>query len=464
MSDSLSFQLPFHNSILLVPLTPISRSTYNHYASIIRSFHRIRLSDIPPDPRGERATMGATPRLPGHFAFRWLGPGTNVQAGSGAGDQVNGNGIREVEEDGSGVEEGITSATANTFTFKTAGGGMKDIHLGLMGGGSYEKDHAYLEEFQSHRKLMGVIGICSARAYPTTEALASASREFDVVLGRLGLAKGVLAKRLWAFDPDEGHVDEGVEGVVVVPNVGGGGDSRFYIERLLADVAAEILYEFSNMVSPCVSCHFSLGRVSHLFDPSQAASLDSRTSLLTPREVAPAKNPFDYLPPKETASSSISSYTGTSTPPISPSPQSQPQPQTNGTSATTQSPAGSHPPSPSATPGPGTGQTANRQPQPQLNISSALAAPPQSRTALGIGGHQSGNQEGYLYGRKIQSKGGFAVSGTVPAEGDPLGPGGGATVLGTADAKARKKIAGRVKKLEGDLWCLAGRIGDGIAW
>jgi len=94
--------------------------------------------------------------------------------------------------------------------------------------------------------------------------------------------------------------------------------------------------------------------------------------------------------------------------------------------------------------------------QQPVNLSHlGIAPPPQSRTALGLwGGSQSGNQEGFLYGNSIQSN--MAMQpGVVPS------PPPGAVVV---DPRARKKVAGREKKLMGDMWLLAGRMSEAIAW
>lgn len=79
--------------------------------------------------------------------------------------------------------------------------------------------------------------------------------------------------------------------------------------------------------------------------------------------------------------------------------------------------------------------------------------PPQSRTAIGLwGGSQSGNQDGFLYGKSIQSNM-VVQKGAEPS----LAP-------GLVDQKARKKILGREKKLMADMWLLAGRLGEAISW
>jgi hypothetical protein len=52
--DTSAFIAPARISVLLVPIHPIKRSKFEQYASRIRGFSRIDLSDVPPDSRGER--------------------------------------------------------------------------------------------------------------------------------------------------------------------------------------------------------------------------------------------------------------------------------------------------------------------------------------------------------------------------------------------------------------------------
>ena len=54
MADTSSFVSPARIQILLVPIHPIKKARFEQYSNLIRSFDRIQLSDVPPDPRGER--------------------------------------------------------------------------------------------------------------------------------------------------------------------------------------------------------------------------------------------------------------------------------------------------------------------------------------------------------------------------------------------------------------------------
>ncbi|GAA5864034.1 hypothetical protein JCM1840_000679 [Sporobolomyces johnsonii] len=150
---------------------------------------------------------------------------------------------------------------------------------------------------------------------------------------------------------------------------------------------------------------------------NMAAQLESRTNIPTPQETPGAASPFSFVPHKANARTSISAYAAPSK-------------------------------SSSASPVP-------VKPQQPVNLTSlGIAPPPQSRTALGQwGGSASGNQEGFMYGSSIASN--MAVQPSVA----PSPPPGSVLV----DQRARKRVAGREKKLMGDMWLLAGRLNDAIA-
>ncbi|GAA6060047.1 hypothetical protein JCM10212_001044 [Sporobolomyces blumeae] len=210
------------------------------------------------------------------------------------------------------------------------------------------------------------------------------------------------ATKVYGFDPSEAQLDEGrsfKESEGMVM-VPGEGDVSFFLKTLLADFASEILWEFSNM----------------------AAQLESRTSIPTPQEVPASSTPFAYASPRPQLRNSSSSYTSPPTPTTANSPL--PPIPTNG--------------------------------QPSVNLAAlGIAPPPQSRTALGTrGGSVSGNQHGFLYGSSIATN----MQATQPSAAPSPPPG-----AGLVDQRARKRVAGREKKLMGDLWLLSGRIPDAIS-
>ncbi|KAK4051457.1 hypothetical protein OIV83_002941 [Microbotryomycetes sp. JL201] len=150
-----------------------------------------------------------------------------------------------------------------------------------------------------------------------------------------------------------------------------------------------------------------------LFDFSNmAAQLESRSTISTPQPQPGLRNPFSFVPNKPTAKQQISTYTSPTTP-IVPKTQQAVDP-----------------------------------------LSVGLTAPPQSRTALGLwGGSSAGNQEGYLYGNSIQSN--VSVQPGVSPSPPPA-----SSII---DSKSRKRIAGRERKLMGDMWLLAGRLGEAVS-
>ncbi|GAA5989707.1 hypothetical protein JCM5350_007364 [Sporobolomyces pararoseus] len=209
------------------------------------------------------------------------------------------------------------------------------------------------------------------------------------------------ATKVYGFDPSEKQLQEGTkfkESEGLVL-VPGEGDVSFFLKTLIADFGGEVLFNFSNM----------------------AAQLESRTNIPTPQESSGPAVPFSFVPYKPNARSSISTYAS--------------------------------PPPPKAST-PSTAAPVPVKPQPPVNLSSlGIAPPPQSRTAHGLwGGSTSGNQEGFLYGSSIASN--MAVQPQVV----PSPPPGSVLV----DQRSRKRVAGREKKLMGDMWLLAGRLSEAI--
>ncbi|GAA5936717.1 TRAPPII-specific subunit TRS120 [Sporobolomyces koalae] len=267
---------------------------------------------------------------------------------------------------------------------------------------SYAPCHplAFLGDLQVHRQIQGIIGILDASEY-RDKPLESALAGFQSSLTDL---PKTFATKVYGFDPDEAQLEQGrkfkdSEGMIMIP---GGGDISFYLKSLLADFGGEVLFNFSNM----------------------AAQLESRTNISTPQETPGPAAPFSFVPNKPNARNSISTYAS-----ASPS-------------------ASSSAPSNAATAVP-------VKPQQLVNLTSlGIAPPPQSRTAQGQwGGSSSGNQDGFLYGTSIASN--MAVQPQVA----PSPPPGSVLV----DQRARKRVAGREKKLMGDMWLLAGRLSEAIA-
>jgi len=225
---------------------------------------------------------------------------------------------------------------------------------------------------------------------------------------------------VYGFDPTEDQLDEARqlkenEGLILVPHLG---DVSFFLKTVLADFAGDVLFDFSNMVRRTLLSPALSDALRHRTDSacSQAAQLESRTSIPTPQETPGAAAPFSFAPTKGTAQSTISTYSA---------------------------PTARRPEIP-----------APAKPPPPVDLASlGLAAPPQSRTATGpLGSSTSGNRDGFLYGQSIQTN--MATqAGAVPS------PPPGAQLV---DARARKRVAGREKKLMGDMWLLSGRLNEAI--
>lgn len=207
MADTSSFIAPARIQVLLVPVSPISRARFEHFANQIRAFSRIQLADVPPDSRGSRGTsrtlcheltvhtavFSSSPTTPGALLFEYLTPTT------------------------------------------------------------YAATHplAFLSEFQIHRRIHGIIGILDSADY-TSAPLASALTGFRHSLVDLPVT---FATKVYGFEPSERQLEEGravgeADGLVMIP---GTGDVGFYLNTLLADFASDVLKEFSNMVRSCLT-------------------------------------------------------------------------------------------------------------------------------------------------------------------------------------------------------------------
>ncbi|GAA5826496.1 hypothetical protein JCM11251_002398 [Rhodosporidiobolus azoricus] len=141
---------------------------------------------------------------------------------------------------------------------------------------------------------------------------------------------------------------------------------------------------------------------------NMAAQLESRTSIPTPQEPPGASTPSPFGPSKANARNSLSSSNGLSSP-ISVKPH-----------------------------------------YPNHSTSVGIAPPPQSRTTFGHG--STAGTDGFSYPSAVPSS---VTSPPPPAASPPPGS-------QLVDARARKRVAGREKKLMGDMWLLAGRLAEAI--
>ncbi|KZT58996.1 hypothetical protein CALCODRAFT_219199 [Calocera cornea HHB12733] len=174
--------------ILIVPIGRIRPSTFEHWAALIRSFPSIRLADIPPDPRDDRARF-----LPGALA-----PGA--------------------------------------------------VHLAFPSHPPPTTAHPYAL-FRPAAFVHGVIGVADCSTAPSLAALLA---EFYGLLHHIFGPNPVfpLAGRCYAFDPADASTDLDVggalDGLTVIPAVVG--DKRIYLGTLLANFCGAIIGEFAGLV------------------------------------------------------------------------------------------------------------------------------------------------------------------------------------------------------------------------
>lgn len=72
MPDALSFARHARLEVLLVPVSPLSRASFTQHVERICAHARIPLRDIPPDNRGSRAALSASPHSQGHVLLSFV--------------------------------------------------------------------------------------------------------------------------------------------------------------------------------------------------------------------------------------------------------------------------------------------------------------------------------------------------------------------------------------------------------
>ncbi|CAG8526638.1 6126_t:CDS:10 [Ambispora leptoticha] len=234
--DPLLFSAPGRIRVLLVPVHPIKASVFQKHVELVKKFGVVKLGDVTPDMRGVQKTM------------------FSAQA----------------------FHEGQLH-----FNFVT----------------HYESEHAYLEEFQMHRKILGVIGIMDCQEWSN---LPDGHRKFSEILKTYPT---VIAHRCFAFNPAETQPDD-TKGLIMIPNVGNMG---FYMSTMICDFASDILTEFGNVAaaiekksiidSPKISSTSMLSP-HNLPTPQTRHTLPINTSYPVPELKAPPQVP---LTPPSTA-------------------------------------------------------------------------------------------------------------------------------------------------------------------
>ncbi|KAF9971645.1 hypothetical protein BGZ73_005399 [Actinomortierella ambigua] len=167
--------------VLLVPVGPIKKATFERHAKMLQQHATIRLEEISMAPRTENSFFSQNAPHEGQLYFNFVT--------------------------------------------------------------SYSPEHRYLEEFQLHRRVFGVIGIMDCQEWPSGN-MAAGFQEFQKLLSKYPSS---VAHQCFAFDPSEQQPDDPRGGgVIMIPNVG---NTAFYLRVLICDLARSILTEFENIAA-----------------------------------------------------------------------------------------------------------------------------------------------------------------------------------------------------------------------
>ncbi|KAI8576610.1 hypothetical protein K450DRAFT_255841 [Umbelopsis ramanniana AG] len=161
--------------VLLVPVGPIKKSTFWKHVELVKQFAMVRLGDVTPDLKKDSTAMFSS--------------------------QV--------------FQEGQLH-----FQFLT----------------SYSRDQAYLEDFQPHRRIFGVVGIMDCQEWKDKNL----SEGYEQFVKNLDKYPTAVATRCFAFDPTENQPDD-TKGLIMIPNVG---NMSFYMSTMMCDFASELLSQF----------------------------------------------------------------------------------------------------------------------------------------------------------------------------------------------------------------------------
>lgn len=201
-------------------------------------------------------------------------------------------------------------------------------------------DSNHLNTFQPHRHLIGVIGIIDCQEWSssqqnqsTHQSLQDAYNSFKSTL-ETHYPRTLLAK-CFGFNPIDSQADN-VNGLVIIPHIG---DQSFYVNRLMADFASDLIIRFrhlssllqsvSTLNSPHPSIHESIFDLlplipplassfnTHPNHPQSTSSSPSRSNHpQKPIQSAPkARQPLAHL------LTDLEKPSQTATPPASPRPQ-----------------------------------------------------------------------------------------------------------------------------------------------
>ncbi|KAF9350704.1 hypothetical protein BGX26_011184 [Mortierella sp. AD094] len=179
--DPVNFTSAARTRVLLVPVGPIKKVTFERHVKMLRQHNSVKLEEV------------------------WMGPRT----------------------ENSFFSQNVPHEGQLYFHFVT----------------SYNPEHQYLEEFQMHRRIFGVIGIMDCQEWPDGN-MAAGHQQFQQVLAKYPSA---VANQCFAFDPSEKHPDDlRGGGIIMIPNVG---NTSSYLRVLICDLARTILTEFENIAA-----------------------------------------------------------------------------------------------------------------------------------------------------------------------------------------------------------------------
>ncbi|KAF8946106.1 hypothetical protein BGZ47_001308 [Haplosporangium gracile] len=199
--DAVNFIAAARIRVLLVPVGPIKKATFERHVKMLRQHNSVKLEEV------------------------WMGPRT----------------------ENSFFSQNVPHEGQLYFQFVT----------------SYNGEHQYLEEFQMHRRVFGVIGIMDCQEWPDGNMTAG-YQHFQLLLNKYPSA---VANQCFAFDPSEQHPDDlRGGGVIMIPNVG---NTSSYLRVLICDLTRTILTEFENIAA-------AIGKRQDIESPSPAISVYTR--------------------------------------------------------------------------------------------------------------------------------------------------------------------------------------------
>ncbi|KAF9427066.1 hypothetical protein BGZ94_005533 [Podila epigama] len=196
--DTVNFTAAARIRVLLVPVGPIKKATFERHAKMLRNHNSVKLEEVSMSPRTENSFFSQNVPHEGQLYFQFVT--------------------------------------------------------------SYSNEHQYLEEFQMHRRVFGVIGIMDCQEWPDGNMVAG-YQQFQQILAKYPSA---VANQCFAFDPSEQQPDDPRGGgIIMIPNVG---NTSFYLRVLICDLARTILTEFENLAA-------SIGKRQDIESPNPAISL-----------------------------------------------------------------------------------------------------------------------------------------------------------------------------------------------